>query len=119
MAEIKWRRTAVQQLQRILEYGRIEFGETAANRLHQRLRDILRLLLSNPKMGRVEPLLAEEFGDRIRSLSFHKNYKLIYHPEISDENTLIYIEDIWDVRSNPSALANRGSVYDLDPVQIL
>ena len=72
------------------------------NRLHQRLRDILRLLLSNPKMGRVEPLLAEEFGDRIRSISFHKNYKLIYHPEISDEN-----------------LADRGSGYDLDAAQIL
>lgn len=38
-------------------YDRIEFGETAANRLNQRLRDILRLLLFNPKMGSVVPLL--------------------------------------------------------------
>jgi len=41
----------------ILKYGRIEFGETAVNGLHQRLRDILRLLFSNPKMGCVVPLL--------------------------------------------------------------
>lgn len=44
----------------ILKYGRIEFGETDVNRLHQRLRDILRLLLSNPKMGRVVPLSVGE-----------------------------------------------------------
>lgn len=57
MTEIKWCRSAVRQLHMILKYGRIEFGETAVNRLHQRQRDILRLLLSNPKMDRVVPLL--------------------------------------------------------------
>lgn len=61
-------------------------------------------------MGYAEQLFAKQPKSGIRSLTVHKNYKLVYKADIKDNNTIIYIIDIWDVRANPEALA--GKVWD-------
>lgn len=107
MAEIIWSRPAVVQLRQILIYGKRECGKSAAIKLYRKIRKSVRLIANNPRMGSAEQLFAKQPESGIRSFTVHKNYKLVYKADIKDDNTIIYIIDIWDVRANPELLANR------------
>lgn len=107
MAEIIWYRSAVVQLRQILTYGSREFGKSAAIKLYRKIRKSVRLIANNPQMGSAEQLFAKQPESGIKSFAVHKNYKLVYKADIKDDNTIIYIIDIWDVRANPELLANR------------
>ena len=107
MAEIIWYRSAVVQLNQILTYGSREFGKSAAIKLYRKIRKSVRLIANNPQMGYAEQLFSKQSKSGIRSLTVHKDYKLVYKADIKDNNTIIYIIDIWDVRANPELLANR------------
>ena len=58
-------------------------------------------------MGSMEQLFAKQPESYIRSFTVHKDYKLVYKADIKDNNTIIYIIDIWDVRANPEVLAGK------------
>lgn len=107
MAEIIWYRSAVVQLRQILIYGSREFGKSAAIKLYKKIRESVRFIANNPQMGSAEQLFAMQPESGIKSFAVHKNYKLVYKAGIKDDNTIIYIIDIWDVRANPEALARK------------
>lgn len=101
VAEIKWNKKALGQLQAALRYGKNAFGEKAANRFYQKVISNESRLANNPELGVVEPLL-EGCRRLYRSLVVHDRYKLIYH--IDKKKNIIYISALWDTRSNPEKL---------------
>lgn len=60
------------------------------------------LLAANPYMGKEEPLL-EKRRRPYRSLVLDELHKVIYYIDAD----AVYIVDLWDVRRNPDALAER------------
>jgi Txe/YoeB family toxin of Txe-Axe toxin-antitoxin module len=62
-----------------------------------------RLIEKSPNIGPIEPLL-EELPAMYRSYVMNGLNKMVYR--IEDDT--IYIVDFWDVRQDPSALAERN-----------
>ena len=96
-----WDDDASEKLVNALEYGRDTFGERMMKKFYARILDYEKLLQSNPRMGKKEPLLEKE-PEGYRSIVVHQNYKLVYY--IEDEN--IYIVDLWDTRREPLTQAD-------------
>ena len=61
------------------------------------------LLATNPYLGPIEPLLAD-LPQTYRSVVVGRLNKMVYHIE-EDEKT-ISVDDFWDVRREPQALAD-------------
>lgn len=96
--------TAKRELERILEYGINEFGETAAMNFFNGMKEKVMRLATMPEYGRPEPLLAHR-NKPYRSLIVSKHHKAIYY--IDAENQQIVIADIWDMRRLPASMAKR------------
>lgn len=100
--KIVWSARASDELMHVAQYLAEEFGKRAVERMIQETQKWVSRLELHPEIGRPEPLLADK-KIKYRSLIFTKHNKMIYY--IHDET--IRIADIWDMRRNPSVLANR------------
>jgi plasmid stabilization system protein ParE len=94
---------AKQQIRLIAKYIRKEFGKKRRDEFIQEVRQTRRLIEQSPNIGPVEPLL-EELPAMYRSYVMNGLNKMVYR--IEDDT--IYIVDFWDVRQDPSTLAERN-----------
>ena len=93
---------AEEKLQDIVDYILEQFGGKARKKFIGEIRNILKLLLKNPNMGFVEPLL----NDRqimYRCVVMNHYNKIIYR--ITDD--VIEIVDFWDTRREPKEQAKK------------
>lgn len=97
--EIRWSAKAEQQLTNILLYYHYETGNKFALRLLDKIMHITELLLTNPKLGFVEPRL-QIFSREYRSV-IEGYYKIIYQ----EKTDYIKIIAIFDCRQNPDKLS--------------
>lgn len=99
--QVDWKEDAEERFEEAIDYGEKKFGKIIAGKFYWDVMRQIDLLCDNPFLGKREPLLkgrSEEF----RSLVIHPHYKLIYlvaHAKIT-------IVDFWDVRREPSSLAD-------------
>lgn len=100
--QVKWTVQALKRLETATDYGRRKFGELTAARFYQKVRKHDSLLATNPRIGKVEPLMASKYAHEYRSLVVHSHYKLIYY--INEAKGIIVITNLFDVRREPQAL---------------
>lgn len=101
----QWRRKAEKQVKQTIRYCIEEFGKSTAEKFLANIDHQVDLLIDNPQLGPIEPLL-ENRSRTYRSLLVHKHFKLIYY--ISTSKETLYLVALWDIRREPSRLA--GSV---------
>lgn len=90
----------------ILHYGLEHFGQKVVTEFHREVvTHTESLLVTNPCLGKREPLLTHRIDAEYRSLVVHSHFKLVY--TIDQVTESIYIVDIWDTRINPINLAHR------------
>jgi plasmid stabilization system protein ParE len=92
---------AKQQIRQIAKYIQKEFGKDRRDEFMQEVRQTLRLIEGSPNIGSVEPLLAERTV-MYRSYVMNHLDKIVYRID----GDMIYIVAFWDVRRDPSTLAN-------------
>ena len=90
------------QVQATAEYIKELFGRRAEQKFKAKVREVTRLLAANPYLGPIEPLLAD-LPKTYRSVVIGKLNKMVYH--IEDDEKTIYVDDFWDCRREPQALA--------------
>ena len=91
---------AEEKLQDNIGYIIEQFGGKSKKKFIGEFRNILKLLLKNPNMGFIEPLLNER-PIMYRSIVMNRYNKIIYH--IKDD--VIEIVDFWDTRREPKEQA--------------
>ena len=104
MAQIVWTERAWAEYRTQLLYSKEEFGTTAAKRFYKNVCQRTARLEKYPLTGFIEPLL-EERKERFRSTIVLKNFKLVYH--YIQEDNIVFIDDLWDMRREPKSLAKR------------
>lgn len=101
----QWRKKAEKQVKQTIRYCTKEFGKSTAEKFLVNIGHQVDLLVDNPQLGPIEPLLKERTCT-YRSLLVHKRFKLIYY--ISSSKATLYIVALWDICREPGRLA--GSV---------
>ena len=91
---------AKQQIRQTAKYIRKEFGKKRRDEFMQEVRQTRVLIENSPNIGSVEPLLGE-LPEMYRGYVMNHLNKIIYC--VRDE--VIVIVDLWDVRRDPSKLA--------------
>ena len=91
---------AKRQIADTARYIRQEFGKKSKESFLQKVRETRRLLANNPYLGPIEPLLAD-LPTTYRSVVVGKLNKMVYHIE----GDHIEVDDFWDCRREPKALA--------------
>ena len=104
MAQVIWTERAWSEYRTQLIYSKDEFGAKAAKRFYENVSQRTNRLEKYPLTGFTEPLLQER-EEGFRSTIVLKNFKLIYHYIRKDD--IVYIDDLWDMRREPSSLAKR------------
>jgi plasmid stabilization system protein ParE len=104
MAQIVWTERAWNEYRKQLLYSKEEFGAKAAKHFFNNVSKRLLRLENYPLTGFIEPLLTN-FKEGFRSTVVLKNFKLVYH--YVPENDIVYIDDVWDMRREPSSLVKR------------
>ena len=94
---------AKQQIREIAQNIQSAFGKKHRDNFMQKVKEARRLLADNPHLGPKEPLLSDS-PRGYRSVVVTKLNKMVYYV---DNDTIIYIVDFWDVRREPSTLANQ------------
>lgn len=102
MVEVIWTKRANRERIATLTYGAKAFGKHAAGKLNERIESYVVLLVENPHLGGLEPLLAERRSE-YRSLVVHEHYKLVYYIK----GKTLYVVDLGDTRREPAKLARR------------
>lgn len=102
MVEVIWSKRANRERIAILTYGAETFGKLASSKLNAQIESYTVLLVENPHLGIIEPLLVERRRE-YRSVVVHEHYKLIYYIK----GKSLYITDLWDTRREPAKLARR------------
>ena len=92
---------AKRQILNTARYIRREFGKKSKESFLQKVRETRRLLADNPYLGPIEPLLAD-LPQTYRSVVLGNLNKMVYHIE----DNLIKVDDFWDCRREPKALAD-------------
>lgn len=106
MAEVIWKEDVFALRKYVLFYGSLKFGESSANKLNGKFKEYIRLLESNPRLGkRIEVEGLEQY--EIRSVLVHESYRLYYVIEGNAESEVVRIIDLVDTRSNPETLPGR------------
>lgn len=100
--KVVWMEQAEDALSRTAEHIRDRFGKKVADRLLGTVYHMGCLLEDNPHMGSIEPLMAHR-AITYRSIVVNRLNKIIYR--IVDNR--IEIADFWDVRREPSSLADQ------------
>lgn len=99
--QVIWQKDAQRELQKVLRYGKENFGIRVMERFYEQIGRYEVLLAANPYMGPLEPLLAER-RTSYRSFVVHEHYKLIYW--VDEEKEILYVSDLWDTRREPEGL---------------
>lgn len=102
MVKVIWTRMAQDHKDEAIAYGAEVFGKKSTIKLNNKIKESLETLSAYPQIGKIEPLL-EDSALTYRSLTIHKNYKLVYYIE---DDTVV-VADIWDTRQEPAYLKNR------------
>lgn len=99
--QIEWKKRAICQLEKAVNYGYVTFGQRAAVDFYKQVKDNDFRLATNPYLGLVDELFA---GRKVayRSLVVHKHYKLLYR--IDEEKEVLYICALLDIRRGPDRL---------------
>lgn len=106
MTNYEWRKAAKTELVRNVKYCVREFGKRVARKFVEAIDHQVQLLIRNPRLGTIEPLLADR-RRKYHSLVVHSNFKLIYYYD--EKKDTIHIVDLWDTRREPEKLARRVS----------
>lgn len=93
---------AKKEMRLVAKYINKEFGKKAKDDFIQDVRDASRLIGATPNVGQAESLLADR-ADMYRSYIVNRLNKIVYR--IVDDH--IEIADFWDVRRDPSTLADQ------------
>lgn len=99
----QWRKKAEKQVESATRYCGKQFGKSVASRFIDSIEHSVNLLVTNPHLGPVEPLL-EGRRHNYRSLVVHEHFKLVYY--IDTKKDTIYIVSLWDTRRAPTKLSN-------------
>ena len=100
--KVKWVPQAKKEMRLVAKYINKEFGKKAKDDFVQDVRDASRLIGATPNVGQAESLLADR-ADMYRSYVVNRLNKIVYR--IVDDH--IEIADFWDVRRDPSTLADQ------------
>lgn len=105
--KVKWVPQAKKEMRLVAKYINKEFGKKAKDDFIQDdfiqdVRDASRLIGATPNVGQAESLLADR-ADMYRSYIVNRLNKIVYR--IVDDH--IEIADFWDVRRDPSTLADQ------------
>ena len=100
--KVKWVPQAKKEMRLVAKYIDKEFGKKAKDDFIQDVRDASRLIGATPNVGQAESLLADR-ADMYRSYIVNRLNKIVYR--IVDDH--IEIADFWDVRRDPSTLADQ------------
>ena len=100
--KVIWLPLAKKQLRQTALYIFKEFGKKRKDEFLQEVKDANRLIGSNPYMGKPETLL-DDYPELYRSYLVNNLNKIVYS-EISDH---IEVSAFWDVRRDPSVLADQ------------
>jgi plasmid stabilization system protein ParE len=100
--KVKWVPQAKKEMRLVAKYINKEFGKKAKDDFIQDDRDASRLIGATPNVGQAESLLADR-ADMYRSYVVNRLNKIVYR--IVDDH--IEIADFWDVRRDPSTLADQ------------
>ena len=100
--KVKWVPQAKKEMRLVAKYINKEFGKKAKDDFIQDVRDASRLIGATPNVGQAESLLADR-ADMYRSYVVNRLNKIVYR--IVDDH--IEITDFWDVRRDPSTLADQ------------
>lgn len=103
--KVVWTQKARKQRIEILNYGAQTFGKKIALKFKEALHEYDSLLVTNPYLGPIEPLLADE-PQAFRSIVVHKHYKIVYYVNINVRT--IYIISLWDTRREPKQQAEES-----------
>ena len=93
---IKWNPSAKADMRQVACYVNKKFGRKARRDFMQRVKDVEKLILTQPTIGQIDPL----YTDRpmvYRSVIINGLNKMIYRVD----GDLIYIVDFWDTRREP------------------
>ena len=99
--KVKWVPQAKKEMRLVAKYINKEFGKKAKDDFIQDVRDASQLIGATPNVGQAESLLADR-ADMYRSYIVNR-HKIVYR--IVDDH--IEIADFWDVRRDPSTLADQ------------
>ncbi len=102
MMKLVWHKEAKEALRDTATYIRRHFGQKVRARFRAEVALVETFLISNPRMGIVEPLLANRKKE-YRSFVIGKLNKIVYY--IEDDT--IHIADFWDTRREPNAQARQ------------
>lgn len=97
-----WMPSAKAAVRETAKYIRKEFGKRDRDRFMQDVREASRLIGRSPGVGQPEPLLADR-TTMYRCLVVNHLNKIIYWVAADH----IEVADFWDVRREPSTLANQ------------
>ena len=100
--KVKWVPQAKKEMRLVAKYINKEFGKKAKDDFIQDVRDASRLIGATSNVGQAESLLADR-ADMYRSYIVNRLNKIVYR--IVDDH--IEIADFWDVRRDPSTLADQ------------
>ena len=100
--QVKWTAPALKRLEAATNYGRRKVGELTAARFYQKVRNHESLLVTNPRIGKIEQLMTSKYAYEYRSLVVHPHYKLIYY--INEAKGIVVITNLFDVRRESQAL---------------
>jgi len=99
---INWYNGAINAAKRIARYLDANFGMASVRKFNSLIKEYEIVLLQNPLIGLVEPLLQDR-SVVYHSIVINRYNKLIYYVD----SDFIYIVDIWDTRRNPDSLSDR------------
>lgn len=101
-AQVKWTAEAEKALDEAVYQCWQKFGGNVSAHFYDQVKNQDRYFATDPNIEKLEPLLAHK-SHAYRSLVVHKLYKIVYYIDAD----AVYIVDLWDVRRNPDALAER------------
>jgi plasmid stabilization system protein ParE len=99
--KIIWSDFTIENLKDIFDYYKIKASSKVAQKIRREILESTKLLIHNPVSGQIEFYL-DKFKQNHRYL-LRGNYKLIYRIE----RDKIFINDVFDVRQNPSKMIDK------------
>ena len=100
MMKAIWHTQAKEDMKQIASYIRRQFGIKRKKEFMQEVDQTVRMLMSNPNIGRIDPLYANR-PEAYRSVIINRLNKLVYRID----NDAIHIVDFWDTRREPKSQA--------------
>ena len=100
--KVIWHKQAKDALRSTATYIRKNYGLQVRENFRNEVAHVQTLLMNNPEMGPLEPLLADR-SIKYRSFVINRLNKIVYYIE----DGIIHIADFWDTRREPKNQANQ------------